>query len=323
MSERILHVLNGDATRVPLQQSGVPGECLVWVDVFHHGPVPAGLPDDEFRRLRARHLSAESEDETDLLDALRRRDAHLDRYREYDEVIFWFEHDLFDQLLLVRHLHWLAAQPPWPGFRLICIDSFPGHTHFNGLGELSPYELARLFPTRWSITPEEVALGAAWWDAFRAADPRRFARMVLAENTRALPQTAGAFRRMLEEFPGAADGLSRSQRQIVRAAASGATSAVDLFRTSAAMEERVFMGDMTFWRILRGLTEGVVPLFAHDGTFHANAPPSGIFTLTPAGDDVLDARVDYIDLNGIDTWIGGVHLTDGRYRWTGMALEIR
>jgi hypothetical protein len=322
MSERILHVLNGDATRMPLQRSGVPGEFLVWVDVLHHGPVPAGLAEDDFRRLRARHLS-EDEDETDLLEAFRRRDAHLDRSREYDEVVFWFEHDLFDQLLLVRHLHWIAAQPPWPGFRLICIDAFPGHPRFNGLGELSPFELATLFPTRSAIRSEEVSLGAAWWDTFRAADPGRFARMVLAENTRALPQTAGAFRRMLEEFPGAADGLSRSQRQIVRAAASGARSAVDLFRTSAAMEERVFMGDMTFWRILRGLTEGAAPLLAHDGAFHPDAAPSGSFTLTPAGNDVLDARADHIDLNGIDTWVGGVHVTDGRYRWTGMTLEIR
>jgi hypothetical protein len=323
MSERILHVLNGDATRAPLQQSGVPGEFLVWVDVFHHGPVPMGLADDDFRRLRARHLSAEDENETDLLETFRNRDAHLDRYREYDEVVFWFEHDLFDQLLLVRHLHWLAARSSWPGFRLICIDSFPGRPLFHGLGELSSFELATLFPTRSAISFEQAALGAAWWDAFRAADPGRFARMVLAENTRALPQTAGAFRRMVEEFPGAADGLSRSQRQIVRAAASGARSGVDLFRTSAAMEERVFMGDMTFWRILRGLTGGAVPLLAHEGTFRSDQAPSGIFTLTRAGNDVLDARADYIDLNGIDTWIGGVHLTDGRYRWTGMSLEIR
>ncbi|WP_256831125.1 hypothetical protein [Paenibacillus sp. Pae15] len=34
----------------------------------------------------------------------------LERYREHDEVVLWFEHDLFDQTLLIYLLQWLAAR---------------------------------------------------------------------------------------------------------------------------------------------------------------------------------------------------------------------
>jgi hypothetical protein len=318
----VLHVLNGDATRSPLERSGVPGEFLVWVDVFHDGPVPAESPDD-FRRVRARHLAAGHEHEEQVFEDLSQRDRHLDRYREYDEVVFWFEHDLFDQLLLIRHLHWIATLPPWPGFRLICIDAFPGRPRFHGLGELTPPELATLFPSRSPVTPAQVALGQALWDAFRAQHPERFADMVLSGDTSALPLAAGALRRVLEEFPGSVDGLSRSERQILRAAGFGLRTAPDLFRACSAMEERVFMGDWTFWEILRGLTQGRAPLLAHDGTFTLHDPPTGTFAPTPAGMEVLAGGADAIDLNGIDRWIGGTHLTDGSYRWMGTRLEIR
>jgi len=76
------------------------------------------------------------------------------------------------------------------------------------------------------------------------------------------------------------------------------------------------MGDLTFFRIMQRLTRGKAPLLSHDGEFRPHDAPRGVFSVTEAGDAVLDGRADYIALNGIDRWMGGVHLTDGRYRWT-------
>ena len=69
------------------------------------------------------------------------RQETLDRYRGYEEVVFWFEHDLFDQLLLLRHLHWLSEiDRGSTRFWLICGDDY--------LGNLTPERLRELFPAR-------------------------------------------------------------------------------------------------------------------------------------------------------------------------------
>jgi hypothetical protein len=41
------------------------------------------------------------------------------------------------------------------------------------------------------------------------------------------------------------------------------------------------------------------------------------FDITEAGDAVLDGQADFVELNGIDTWLGGVHLQgrDNIWRW--------
>jgi hypothetical protein len=316
-----LHVLNGDATRIILEQTEIPGEMLVWADVLHDGPVPADASGDRLRELRARHLAQGNDDLDEVGEQLRRADERLDRYADYDEVVFWFEHDLFDQLLLIRHLRWLSTLRDRSRFRLICIDRFPGHPDFAGLGELNPAELASLFPRRQPLTEAQIALGSRLWLAFGASDPRLFSDLVMNGDTSALPFAAGALRRQLEDFPSLEDGLARTERQILTAIRDGEHSAMGVFKFAAHLEERVFMGDLTAWGWMERMTQGHAPLIALDGEFHPGRAPSGTFTMTDAGRAVLDGRADYIELNGIDRWMGGVHLTDGRYRWTGEGVR--
>ena len=317
-----LHVLNGDCTRVVLERSGVPGEMLVWADVLHDGPVPAGVDDDALLRLRAGDLAgplgaSDARARDEYLGGLRRANARMARHEEFQEVVIWLEHDLFDQLLLIRHLAWLSRQRDTSRFRLICIADFPGHPRFAGLGELNAEEIGSLWPARQPITAEQIALGTHLWETFTAPDPRGFADLVLRGDTRALPLAAGALRRFLEDYPAAGSGLSRSERQILTVVRNGHRDRVAAFRAASALEERVFMGDTTFFALVHGLTSGRTPLIAGHGGF-----AGGELTLTDAGRAVLDGHADYIDLNGIDRWMGGVHLTDGRYRWTGSDLAV-
>jgi hypothetical protein len=47
------------------------------------------------------------------------------------------------------------------------------------------------------------------------------------------------------------------------------------------------------------------------------------FRLTPAGQEVLEGKRDAIATNGIDTWIGGVHLTgENFWRWNAGARRL-
>jgi hypothetical protein len=47
-----LHVTNGDSTEHTLAQTGLASRILVWRDVLHDGPVPAGLDPDELAEAR-------------------------------------------------------------------------------------------------------------------------------------------------------------------------------------------------------------------------------------------------------------------------------
>ena len=321
---KYLHVLNGDATRGVLRHTDVPGESTVWADVLHDGPTRTGLTPAAWRAMRARYGAGRGFGVAEELEQLLAEwDAGLDSWREFDEIVFWFEHDLFDQTLLIRHLHWLSRSADPSRFRLICIGSFEGHERFSGLGELNPQELATVFPGRARISDQEIRTGVELWEAFCSGDPRSLARLVLRRDTGALPFASGALRRHLEDFPGVGDGLSRTERQILTAVAQRAATAPEIFVATQQMEERIYMGDLLFWAIMRPLVDTRTPLLTHAGEFREGRAPSGTFGLTAAGRAVLNGAADHIALNGIDRWLGGVHLIDGRWRWHESDVELR
>jgi hypothetical protein len=333
---RLLHVLNGDCTRAGLERSGVPGDVTVWADVLHEGPTPAGLSRAAWRSVRARHLaSLDGQSEQQILEGLQRWDAALDRYREYDEMVFWLEHDLFDQLLLIRHLHWMSTLNDRTSikFSLICIDSFPGVEHFTGLGPLRPEQLATLLDVRVPISEDQIAVGQTAWDAYCAPEPLRLQQWLHADTAAVrsvrlqpdlgeLPLLRGALVRHLQDYPAFRDGLARSERQILTAVDEGALSPLSAFRATQRMEERIYMGDATLWSIMRRLAVAREPLLtitSTEGPWRETLPNAQL-ELTRTGREVLRGRADHVAINGIDRWMGGVHLIDGRWRWDGYGI---
>ena len=313
MNEMVLHVLNGDSTRRQLERSELAGTFTVWADVLHDGPVPGGLDPEAFRQVRAQHLASRAgQPEPEVLATLEVWDAALDAFNQHEEVVFWLEHDLFDQLILIRHLHWLSRiERSGTRFSLICAGGFPGVEDFHGLGQLSPRQLTTLYPARQEITPAQIETGRIAWDLYRQRDPAALSSW-LEDGAEPLPYLAGAMHRHFEDYPSIRDGLSRTERQMLVALAEGNDTFGSMFRAGQVVEERVYMGDQTFAAILRDLMRAPHPLVEAvrpevTAALHLLSLNSHM-RLTRAGLRVMEGRADHVELNGIDRWMGGVHL---------------
>jgi len=99
-----------------------------------------------------------SDPSLDPANDLRQWRAAIERHESYDELILWFEHDLFDQLNLIQLLPWIRE-------RLLRQAGDSGvhrrvsrRPDFKGLGELTPDELASLLETRQRVSDPQYAL---------------------------------------------------------------------------------------------------------------------------------------------------------------------
>ena len=290
----MLHVTNGDSAAALLRRTGVTGDIIAWRDILHEGPAPAGLALEAMSDARARFLASIGVGSLPhLLRQFGARDAAL---RSARQVVLWFEHDLYDQLQLIQILATLASQRETAA-ELICIDAFPGIEPFHGLSQLTTVQLASLWPTRRRVSAVQLLVAARAWTAFCSPDPLAL-RHFVTTNLSALPFLRDALVRFLEEFPSAPDGLSRTDRQILRAVAAGNQTFDVIFRANQAAETAPFMGDTTLQLRVAALTAARTPLLTREP-----------ITLTPAGSRVLAGEVDARQLNGLDRWFGGVHLT--------------
>jgi hypothetical protein len=325
---RFLHVANGTSTTTTIRAAGIPGACSIWADLLYEGPVPAGLSDAELLEVRTRYLgaprgltpaaSAGTSRYFDPVNDLREWRAAIERHESYDELLLWFEHDLFDQLNLIQLLTWIRDHvPSTKPVTLICIGSFPGRPDFKGLGELTPPELAPLVETRQPVSGPQYELARRAWLAFRSPTPEALDAL-RQEDTSALPHLAPAIGRFLEEYPWTSDGLSRTERRLLKVASGGGIPLRRVFPQMHEGEKVYYATDGSLAGMAETLARTSPPLLALDlSAGDEGAVLRGTVTLTDAGRLVLSGRLDRVAACGIDRWLGGVHLqTGGRvWRW--------
>lgn len=315
-AEQMIHLVNGDSTLTTLRTTQVPGDKFSIDDVLAEGPIIDGLQTESSWRARADYLDAFfSISRTEYLSGHASRTSLLHESVKHDEIVLWFEFDLHCQANLLYFLDWYASHDRGAGrLSLVCPASFPGRDNFRGLGELHEEELESLFPSRSEITGEQLRLARRAWQAYGSADPRAI-EALLSSDTSALPLLAPALRAHLERFPSTANGLGVVAQTILQILGEQPLDSRKLlWRTmSSPALFRHGMGDLQILTYLKALESGPAPLVAGGQNLE----------ITAAGRGVLENRDNAIEMNGIDHWYGGVHLTrDHRWFWDRTELKL-
>jgi hypothetical protein len=276
----MLHITNGDHAVEVLAQA-VQGDFLPWRDVLHEGPLRAVWSNEERAAFLSEAFGAEPRK---VLGWFQERDAALGRIDEHDEVVLWFEHDLYDQLQLIQVLDWLGAHPH-PKLSLVCEAEY--------LGQMQPSRAAQLFESRAPIAPAQLEEARAAWAALTAPDPLYLERVPCSH----LRFLGAALRRHLEEFPWVSDGLSRTERAVLRSLPRDFRGIFVAIR-----EDPAFMGDTV--------------LAWHLGRLHAEG------LIEKQGE--LWKAVPRPERKRVPRWLGGVRVTeDSPWRWDSARGAIR
>jgi hypothetical protein len=313
---RFLHVTNGSCATSVMEAAALPGMRSIWADVLYEGPVPGGLSDEELVAVRGRYHAGPTADfHVEPEDDFRVWRQTIAAHESYDELVLWFEHDLFDQLNLIQLLSWIREHVPASTVvSLICIGSFSGHPGFKGLGELAPAELASLFPTRRRVRNAEYLLAERAWHAFREASPEALDTLRHSDTT-ALPYLAPALERFLQEYPSTIDGLSRSERRLLRLAERGPIEVKAAFPRMHDDEDAYYITDGSLADLVATLSRTSPPLLMIDDDAPAgDGVLQGTIGITDAGREVLAGRRDRVTC-GLDRWLGGAHLQSGTTIW--------
>ena len=319
----MLHIHNGESTAGTLREFGFRGDHYAFREVLMCGPTPAGLSLNDWFALRAEFLA----DEYELQLEEAERDLHtqerlLDSIPEHDEVVLWFEHDLFCQINLIYLLDRLSQRPSGATrLSLICIGEFPGIDDFRGLGQLTGEQLASLFDGRHEISESEWETAARAWAAYCSSDPRAIANL-LNEDTSSMPFLQQALRLHLARFPSVRNGLGRVENRALELISRGPIDFKSLFPIFAKSEPVYGLGDSQFWSELKRLRDSSNPVINMSGfddktgAFDSNQFHEAHLELTKTGRAVLAGEQDFLELNRIDYWLGGVHLSNEHlWRW--------
>lgn len=312
-----LHVANGTSTTMTIEAAGIPGTCSIWADPLYEGPVPGDISDEALIDVRAQYLGGSHPGrKPDPVNDMREWRSIIARHDAYDELVLWYEHDLFDQLNLAQLLTWIRPRlPASKPVTLICIGEFPGRPDFKGLGELEVHELAPLLDSRQPVTAAQYDVAERVWHAFRAPTPEAL-DTVRRSDMPAMPFMPAALTRFLQEYPWTRDGLSRTERRLLELAQGEGISLLKAFPRMHQGERMYYVSDLTLVDIADALARTTPPLVTID---RSNRPTRRALdvhvALTETGRSTLADNTDRISLGGVDRWLGGVHLQPGQPAW--------
>ncbi|NND73357.1 MAG: hypothetical protein HKN43_17410 [Rhodothermales bacterium] len=318
MRSRQLIITNGSSAAELIESVVEDADLLSWDDVLHDGPVP-DLHLESLSRVRADFIAScgwgSSSDS--VYRQFVTRDETILKHAEYGEVVLFFEHDLYDQLQLCQILDVISS-------------TGIGETNLSAvlmsdyIAEQEPGIIDQKLESRTAVTESQLDTAVQFWRNFTSKDHRGLATV----DCSSFPHLPAARTRLLEEYPSVTNGLGRSRNSILQILAGEVLNPVALFSNHQALETARYLGDSSFWRYIEGLLMCSTPLVRSEPDFFRPGRRSGFKTLrlslTDAGRGVAAGEIDNLELNDIDEWIGGVHLTGpDAPRWDGFDLVTK
>lgn len=312
--DRALHIVSGDSAAGSLRVALRPGRDRVLVneDLLSCGPAPATADLGVWRLARERYMReiyGESPDYSFGGYAASGLLMNVERLRQERAIAVWAGLGLPDQLLLA----WVVFLFDWLELDLSKLAIFQFETlrpaqNVLSLGELSPEDIRDYKPAPHQLSPEEAEELRHLWKVYTSEDPAALSRYV-AESS-AMPIAHRAFRELLYRYPDVRSGLGVWDECLLRHTLDNGPRAVRVIGHTLGSMSLDWQGDMHLFRRLVGMADVRTPLILLAGS--PESMRGCEVRLTSFGHEVLAGNANTVHENGIDDWIGGVHLSSKR-----------
>lgn len=309
---KTLHILNGDAILSRFKKANLAGDLLVWREMMCEGKLPPDTTDPSFWTLRYKHLQeVYGLDAGDYDNKVIREFRKLTQLSNYEEVVCWFEFDLFCQVNLIFLLQ-AIYQHAWQD-RLIFLVSLdqPSLGFGKGLGQPSSTQLKAFFLQRQPLEENDLKLATDAWHAYTSDDPSRILQLFEDTDFGHLGQLRLALQAHLMRLPSRKNGLNRVQQFLLSSIIRGLDEQRLLMRKFHEEMSIYGFGDFQIkFYLLQMIRAGILV-------------ENKYLQVTEKGKQVWENELDFVHLiQGMDYWLGGIHLPTTRWRWLGEAHSI-
>lgn len=301
-----LHVRCGHDIQQQLKTCGFEGDFLPMIDPLCIGPIP----NDEkgFVAIRAQYVV------DTLLPVMGRKDSvqkvaqfeqgniHTLLDQQYERIVFWVEHDAYDQFMLLRGLS-LLEETEGKIIEIIEFNQFPGTERFIGFGQLPAEAIRSCWQHRKPVTAKLFSQTKRCWQALQAPTPQPLVNLLEQHELDYLSNIKAVMKRHLQELPHSESGLSFTQHlalQILNEH-NEPIKVKDWFQKYQQQEPLPTLGDVMFYALLLPLAQTENPLFTVD-SLDKNWWEQQV-NISENGRECLNGHSIFLQ----DYWVGGIH----------------
>ena len=213
MTSNTLHITNGSVLTERLKVLQFSGAFLTWHEMLCEGPTDLLVDTDEFIEKREQFLSSyynleykrnEFKSEIDKLN-------HLD---DYDEIVLWFEYDLFCHINLIAIIYQLLAKNNTTPVSLVCSGRVENEKGLKAIGELKSFQLKNHYKNRVILYDSDLELAKTCWEIYNSKDHNKFKPLIVTSSS--FEYLTNCLKAHLRRFPDSRSGLSTLEFNIIK-----------------------------------------------------------------------------------------------------------
>ena len=292
----LLHLLNGDATLQQFKQTNIKGDRLVWREMLCEGETIAEVGTPLFWEKRGTFLRDFAPDSFEEHFERNKRAFSEVAPSKYEEVVLWFEYDLFCQINLLGLLSWIYNQPVKPGnISLICLGHHPKYEGLVGLGEINPAEYEALFENRIELDHSDLEYANNIWLSYCSDDHSNLLDLIEPSRADKFPYLEEALRWHQKRFPNPQNGLDDIETQVVQLLAETPMEERKLVGKLLRRPGFYGFGDLQYFKYL----EELAPILDKS---------DGIIRLNERGQQVAAGTLSFKSIRQAERCYGGVRV---------------
>lgn len=214
MENKTLHIVNGDSLAEQMQELNLPGELIVWRELLCEGPTQKEINASFFKLrkkflLKTYNISAENYEERFVSEIKR-----LKALKNYDNVVLWFEFDLFCHLNMLAAISLISDKHPDIPISLVCSKKLQGEKEHQPISQLNSKELENHYKNRIQLNTEDIEVAILVWELYCGDNPMKLKPQIKINTN--FEYLSSCVRAHIERFPNSVTGINSLEKNVLR-----------------------------------------------------------------------------------------------------------
>lgn len=289
----LLHITNGDSFTERLSTLKLKGDVITWREMLCEGKTLTNVGSESFWKARFEFLNKNYKvTKSSFIEKTLKEYRSLCNHKQQDQIVLWFEYDLFCQVNMLAVLSWLKANRKYAEISLVCSGKEDATDKLYSLNELDNEQLLKLYETRKVLKQDDIEYADYVWQLYCSDNPIRLENLTDYKNYQ-FDYLSEAITSHLHRFPSVKNGLNAMENNILQLSINQKpTSKKELLKTVLNNQGSLGFGDSQYERAISRLK----PLFTSFNPVR----------LTKKGKEILNSKTSYYScIQDNDVYLGG------------------
>ena len=250
MKTSILHITNGDSTTNYLNKLNIQGDFITWREMLCEGKTEVNVGSELFWKSRFDFLKQSYKvTKKQFIDLTLKEYRNLCNQKTQEEIVLWFEHDLFCQVNMLAVISWLKRYRKGRKVSLVCSGSIKGSDKMFGLSQLSEKQIKNHYKNKVELTIDDIEYADYVWQLYCSNNPLQLQNVYQYQPSKTFKYLTDGLLAHLKRFPSLGNGLNAVENNILTIASKNKLPSKNkLVGAVLQSEDHYGFGDMQYFK---------------------------------------------------------------------------